>query len=143
MVGFNCAIKGSDQVETHSLSGTSMLVIPQTAGTRVVIMDNHFNPTVSSQCVSRAHRYGQDKPVHCYRLAIEGTLESKVYARSENKSSVASGVIDGEYKAQNYTKAETEDLTRIDTLLTCAVCQKKRRLPPGKCRTRNHCCFVG
>eukprot|EP00977_Amphora_coffeiformis_P020487 scaffold8306_cov171-Amphora_coffeaeformis.AAC.4 len=103
-----------------------------TSATRVVIMDNHFNPSVSTQCVARAHRYGQTKPVHCYRLAIEGTLEAKVYARAVNKSSVASGVVDGEYLSQEYTKADLENLTKIDCWATCSECQKKRLLPPGK-----------
>lgn len=95
-------------------------------------MDNHFNPTVASQCVARAYRYGQGKPVHCYRLAIAGTLEAKVYARSENKSGVACGVVDGEYVAQIYTKAELEDLTRIDMWVACTSCKKWRRLPDGR-----------
>lgn len=94
-------------------------------------MDNHFNPAISTQCVARAHRYGQDKPVHCYRLAIEGTLETKVYARSVNKTGVASGVIDGEYISQAYTKAELDDWTKIDIWATCFECSKKRRLLPS------------
>lgn len=95
-------------------------------------MDNHFNPSVSSQCVARAHRYGQDKPVHCYRLAIFGTLESKVYNRVVNKTSVASGVIDGNHISQNYTKAELNDLLRVDCWATCDKCGKSRRLDPSE-----------
>ena len=94
-------------------------------------MDNHFNPAVSNQCIARAHRYGQDKPVHCYRLAIEGTLETKVYKRSANKSGVASGVVDGEYISQSYKKEELDDLKRIDCWATCSVCDKRRLLPSG------------
>ena len=115
------------------LGGAShSFTFPQTSATRVVIMDNHFNPTVSEQCVSRAHRYGQEKPVHCYRLAIEGTLETKVYKRSMNKSGVASGVIDGEYISQSYTSEELDDLCKIDCWATCSNCEKKRLIPTSK-----------
>lgn len=95
-------------------------------------MDNHFNPAVTVQCVARAHRFGQVMPVHCYRLAIEGTLETKVYARSENKSSVASGVIDGAYHTQKFTKAELDDLCRLDCWAQCCKCGKVRLLPAGE-----------
>jgi len=113
-------------------SPSCIFLVLKTSATRVVIMDNHFNPSVSTQCVARAHRYGQTKPVHCYRLAIEGTLDAKVYARAVNKSSVASGVVDGEYLSQEYTKADLENLTKIHCWATCSECQKKRLLPPGK-----------
>ena len=118
-------------------SGSIFFFGAQTAATRVVMMDNHFNPTVANQCLARAHRYGQDKPVHCYRLAIEGTLEAKVYARAANKTGVALGVIDGEYTEQSYTRAELDDLTRIECWATCFECKKKRLL-----LSSTYCCAV-
>lgn len=104
----------------------------QTSATRVVIMDNHFNPSVSDQCVARAHRYGQNKPVHCYRLAIAGTIESKVSARAMNKGGVASGVIDGNYMPSSYTKSELADLSKIDIWAECCECGKFLRLPKSR-----------
>ena len=92
-------------------------------------MDNHFNPSVSSQCNARAHRYGQQAPVYCYRLAIFGTLETKVYNRAVNKTSVASGVVDGNHISQTYTSAELDDLARTDVWATCDRCSKTRKLP--------------
>lgn len=95
-------------------------------------MDNHFNPSVSFQCVARAHRYGQEKPVHCYRLAINGTLETKVYKRSVNKSGVASGVIDGDFVDNCFTKAELENLSEdFASWALCEDCEKWRKLLPG------------
>ena len=87
-----------------------LLPAHQTAASRVVLIDNHFNPTVSEQCISRAHRLGQEKDVHIYRFGIEGTLETKVYARAVNKSGVASGVIDGECVKPSFTKEQLNDL---------------------------------
>ena len=52
-----------------------------------------------------------------------------------NKTSVASGVIDGNHISQNYTKAELEDLSRIDIWATCDDCGKSRRLDPSKFAT--------
>ena len=101
----------------------------QTSATRVIILDNHFNPTVSDKCISRAHRFGQQKQVFCYRLAIIGTLEAKVYARSTNKASVASCVVDGEYTTQTFTKDQLKDLNASECWYECIDCKKSRRIP--------------
>mmetsp|Transcript_37604 Transcript_37604/g.78030 ORF Transcript_37604/g.78030 Transcript_37604/m.78030 type:complete len:373 (+) Transcript_37604:1535-2653(+) len=103
-----------------------------TSASRVVIMDNHFNPSVSDQCVARAHRFGQQKQVYCYRLAIEGTLETKVYARGVNKSGVASGVVEGVPLEQCFDRSELENLEKTDYKVTCCLCGKKRLLDPDK-----------
>ena len=84
----------------------------------VVILDNHFNPTVSNQCISRAHRYGQDKPVRVFRLAIQNSLESKIYKRSVNKTGVAMRVLDGIYNESSFTSEELNDLQQNDIVLT-------------------------
>ena len=96
------------------------------------MMDNHFNPTVTAQCIARAHRMGQENPVHCYRLAIEGTLETKVYARGVNKTSIASAIIDGQDISVSFTKEQLDDLYKVDSWATCSECKKKRRLPEGR-----------
>lgn len=94
-------------------------------------MDNHFNPTVSDQCVARTHRYGQTKQVRCFRLAIEGTVEEKIYKRSENKSAVASRVLDGVDSELHFSAYELNDLQRNDIIVRCTKCDKKRLLPEG------------
>jgi len=94
----------------------------------VVILDNHFNPTVSSQCISRAHRYGQKKDVRVFRLAIEDSIEAKVYARSVNKSGVAMRVLDGIFTEGVFSAKELDDLLRNDTILICDDCCKRRLL---------------
>jgi CW-type Zinc Finger len=106
------------------------------------MMDNHFNPTVASQCIARAHRMGQENPVYVYRLAIEGTMETKVYARGRNKTSVACAVIDGENIEASFTKDQLDDLYKVDCWATCCKCHQKRRLegadPPDE--DGNWCC---
>ena len=110
----------------HSFAAT------QCSATVVVMMDNHFNPSVSDQCISRAHRYGQVKPVRCFRLAIEGTTEEKVYNRSVNKKGVAMQVIDGKFSEKLFAAAELDDLQESNITATCDKCQKKRLLPPSQ-----------
>ena len=97
-----------------------------------MILDNHFNPSVSDQCVARAHRYGQTKPVRCFRLAIEGSLEEKIYKRSENKAAVASRVVDGLNSELVFSANELCDLQRNDVYAICAACSKKRWLQDGQ-----------
>ena len=95
----------------------------------VVILDNHFNPAVSSQCVSRAHRYGQKEPVSVFRLAIRDSVESKVYKRSVNKTGVASTVLDGIHFDGSFSTHELDDLQNNDIIVTCDECGKRRVLP--------------
>ncbi|CAB9501707.1 ISWI chromatin-remodeling complex ATPase ISW2 [Seminavis robusta] len=97
----------------------------------VVLLDNHFNPSVSDQCISRAHRYGQKKPVRCFRLAMKGTMEAKIYARSVNKSGVAQQVIDGNFSEKHFhfSAEELEDLKDFKSSVECSRCGKWRSFP--------------
>lgn len=102
----------------------------QCSASIVVIMDNHFNPSVSTQCLARAHRLGQRKPVYCFRLAMENTMEEKIYNRSVTKEGVALQVLDGKFSEMLFKAEEMENLTKSDTIVTCDKkgCGKKRRL---------------
>lgn len=91
-------------------------------------MDNHFNPSVSDQCISRAHRLGQNKPVYCFRLAIDGTMESKIYARSVNKQGVAMQVVDGKFSERLFSADQLKDLKESTLTVTCDKCKKRRFL---------------
>ncbi|GKT24471.1 ISWI chromatin-remodeling complex ATPase ISW2 [Aduncisulcus paluster] len=51
----------------------------------VVIYDSDWNPQVDLQAMDRAHRIGQVKHVHVYRLYAENTLEEKVLERARTK----------------------------------------------------------
>ena len=118
-------------------------VLMQVAASIVVILDNHFNPSVSSQCISRAHRYGQTKRVRVFRLAIEGSMEAKVYARSVNKTGVSMRVIDGFFTEGMFSAHELANLLKSDIIVTCDDCGKRRRLlgeqlPPGE--NEKWCC---
>ncbi len=51
----------------------------------VILYDSDWNPQVDLQAQDRAHRIGQKKPVHVYRLVTEGTVEEKIIERAETK----------------------------------------------------------
>ena len=51
----------------------------------VIIYDSDWNPQVDLQAQDRAHRIGQTKPVHVYRLVTENTIEEKIIERAEMK----------------------------------------------------------
>ena len=56
----------------------------QTADT-VVLFDSDWNPQADLQAQDRAHRIGQKKPVHVYRLVTEDSIECKVVERAHQK----------------------------------------------------------
>ena len=56
----------------------------QTADT-CILYDSDWNPQWDLQAMARVHRIGQTKPVIVYRLCTEGTVESRVQRRAEQK----------------------------------------------------------
>ncbi|KAJ8091867.1 hypothetical protein PM082_021103 [Marasmius tenuissimus] len=51
----------------------------------VILTDIWWNPAIEEQAIGRAHRKGQAKQVHVYRLVAEGTIESRMLALQEEK----------------------------------------------------------
>lgn len=72
----------------------------------VFVLDPWWNPAVEAQAVDRAHRIGQDRPVHVYRLIVDGTIEEKVMALKASKAELFSQVIDGDGAAGATIDAE-------------------------------------
>jgi hypothetical protein len=56
----------------------------QTSDT-VILYDSDWNPQVDLQAIGRAHRIGQTKTVHVYRLITEGAVEERIYDRAQKK----------------------------------------------------------
>jgi len=61
----------------------------------VYVLDPWWNPAAEAQAVDRAHRIGQDKHVHVYRLVATDTIEEKVMALKARKAELFAKVIDG------------------------------------------------
>ena len=49
-----------------------------TAASYIYIMDPWWNPAVEAQAIDRAHRIGQKKSIHVYRLIVKNSVEEKV-----------------------------------------------------------------
>ncbi|KAI9821510.1 MAG: hypothetical protein M1826_000632 [Phylliscum demangeonii] len=55
------------------------------AATKVVMLDQDWNPQVGLQAEARAHRLGQTKPVTVYKLCSQGTVEEQMMGRIQKK----------------------------------------------------------
>ncbi|HYG93502.1 MAG TPA: DEAD/DEAH box helicase [Nocardioides sp.] len=62
----------------------------------VFVLDPWWNPAAEAQAVDRAHRIGQDKHVHVYRLVATDTIEEKVMELKGRKAELFAKVIDGD-----------------------------------------------
>lgn len=80
------------------------------SASRVIIFDAAWNPSVDSQAVFRAFRFGQTRPVFVYRLLAAGTMEEKIYHRQVTKNALASRVVDKEQKDRHFKAQELENL---------------------------------
>lgn len=76
-----------------------------------IVTDPWWNPAAEEQAVDRAHRIGQTRPVHVYRLVSAGTIEEKVVALQEQKRRLL-GVIsdDAAVASTKLSAAELRDL---------------------------------
>ncbi len=60
------------------------------------VLDPWWNPAAETQAVDRAHRIGQDKTVHVYRLVARDTIEQKVMDLKARKSRLFEAVLGGD-----------------------------------------------
>jgi SNF2 family DNA or RNA helicase len=51
----------------------------------VIILDPDWNPHNDLQAVSRAHRFGQQKPVSVFKLMVKGSAEEKIVQTGKRK----------------------------------------------------------
>jgi len=107
--------------------------ITLTAASRVILMDVSFNPSNDLQASSRAHRFGQERPVYVYRLIQDGTLERAVYDRQVVKQQTFLRVVDD--------KNPLEYGVRKDLVASMnKLCRNEAKLP-GLVNTRPSCTF--
>ena len=66
---------------------------------------------MDAQATDRAHRIGQTKTVHVFRLITKSTVEEKIVKRAKQKQSVQSTVYGGNaLKADVFTKRDVVDM---------------------------------
>jgi SNF2 family DNA or RNA helicase len=61
----------------------------------VIHYDPWWNPAAEAQATDRAHRIGQDRPVHVYKLVARGTLEETILALQDEKRALTGATLEG------------------------------------------------
>ncbi|KAJ3550654.1 hypothetical protein NMY22_g329 [Coprinellus aureogranulatus] len=73
----------TEELKLYSLTGADT----------VVFYDSDFNPQMDRQCEDRAHRIGQIRDVHIYRLVSQHTVEEAMLRKADQKRSLDDIVI--------------------------------------------------
>ena len=85
----------------------------------VINVDLPWNPAVLEQRIGRAHRMGQQRPVHAYLLVTEGTIEENLLATLSAKRELAMAALDPDEDADTVELATGMDelKRRLEVLL--------------------------
>lgn len=65
---------------------------------------------MDSQATDRAHRIGQKKTVHVYRLVTKNTVEERILRRARQKENVQSTVYGANLKADSFSTRDVVDM---------------------------------
>jgi SWI/SNF-related matrix-associated actin-dependent regulator of chromatin subfamily A member 5 len=79
----------------------------------VILFDSDWNPQVDLQAMDRAHRIGQQKPVHVFRFVTEGTVEEKIIERADRKLFLDAAVIQQGRLAEQNASLEKGELMKM------------------------------
>jgi DNA helicase INO80 len=69
---------------------------------------------MDSQATDRAHRIGQRKTVHVYRLVTKNTVEERILQRARQKESVQSTVYGANLKADTFSARDAVEMIYDD-----------------------------
>jgi len=83
-----------------------------TAADYVFILDPWWNPAVEAQAIDRAHRIGQTRRVHAYRLICRDSVEEKIVSLQAKKRELAQAIVNSEGSSvlKNLTREDLEEL---------------------------------
>ncbi|KAL3922930.1 MAG: hypothetical protein SGILL_001943 [Bacillariaceae sp.] len=80
-----------------------------TGADTVIFYDSDWNPAMDAQAQDRAHRIGQTRDVHIYRLITEHTIEENILSKAKQKKNLDIMVMDrGKFDAASLAKKEEE-----------------------------------
>jgi len=84
-----------------------------TGADSVIFFDLDWNPQMDKQCQDRAHRIGQTRDVHIYKLVSEHTIEVNILRKSEQKRMLDEVVIqEGEFSTEWFDRPTTSSTTK-------------------------------
>jgi superfamily II DNA or RNA helicase len=82
-----------------------------TAADHVILADPWWNPAVESQAIDRAHRLGQQRIVHAFRLVTRGTVEERILALQAKKRGLIEATVEDDAAVMTgLTETDLEDL---------------------------------
>lgn len=80
-----------------------------TCCSRVILMDLWWNPMLEAQSIDRAHRLGQQRNVHVYKLVINHSVEERILALQDKKRALAEAALEGS-KLSKANKLDRKEL---------------------------------
>ena len=82
-----------------------------TGADTVIFYDSDWNPAMDAQAQDRAHRIGQTREVHIYRLITEHTIEENILLKAKQKKNLDILVMDqGKFDASHHvTKSDDNE----------------------------------
>jgi len=81
-----------------------------TGATRVICLDQHWNPSIERQSIGRAFRLGQKKPVFVYTLLAGGTSSEVIFYRGIQKQALFNRLIDSVPTARTTEKESVKNV---------------------------------
>lgn len=84
-----------------------------TGADAVVFYDSDWNPTMDAQAQDRAHRIGQTRDVHVYRLVTQHTVEENILRKAEQKRALGHLAIDHGHFTTSYLRGVSNTLPYI------------------------------
>lgn len=97
------------------------LGINLTGADTVIFYDLDWNPAMDKQCQDRAHRIGQTRDVHIYRLVSEHTIEANILRKANQKRMLDDVVIqEGEFTTDHFNKSSNREVLPAEAPLSDA-----------------------
>ncbi|KAI9476342.1 MAG: P-loop containing nucleoside triphosphate hydrolase protein [Benjaminiella poitrasii] len=111
-----------ENIDVMLLSAKAAAIgINLTAASRMVLVDQDWNPLYDEQSIGRIFRIGQKSPTVVYRLISDTTIEGRIFAQSLHKRNIASRVVDNKKitdvskdELRNYFAEPSDNLKSID-----------------------------
>lgn len=93
-------------------------------GSRLILFDNDWNPSVDLQAMSRIHRDGQKNPCFIYRLLTTGCIDEKIFQRQLVKICLSKQILDesNTHETSNDDLFDHEDLKDLFTINSSTSC---------------------
>ena len=74
----------------------------------VIFYDSDWNPAMDAQAQDRAHRIGQTRDVHIYRLISESTIEENILKKANQKRHLSQlSLEEGKFNTQSFVQEMT------------------------------------